>query len=206
MALTNTVKCTCGADIPVNETKCHHCGAEFKQSTEESAKRIEEICAEIGKITTDFQEKTTPAKTTSVNGFGTMLLDYRPVGDGLYEASRWITVAAIPLIPLSIWKIEPRKYTHLNAGERQFFNLVGKRSITLDRIVRPYFYEVLLVLPFLLAYKFLDLTIPVYFLSHHIGSWVAVGFVFLLIIAALVWVGFIFSRVHNASTAYKNKA
>ena len=154
----------------------------------------------------DPEEAMTPVRTTSFNGCGVMLVDYRPVADGVYEASRWVTIAGIPIVPLSVWKIRPIKYTQQIGTEKQFFGMLGKSRMTLDRFFRPYLILLIGALPLYLAYKFFDLSAVVYFFSRKIGTWFAVGFIVIMIVLVLVWFGFIMTRIHNADKAYKRKA
>jgi hypothetical protein len=179
---------------------------EHKDDRSEVAKaKLRELVDQVKALNQEFQEKLTPVKTTSFNGCGVMLLDYRPVGEGNVEATRWITMFGLPIVPLSVWKIRPRKYSQDARGEKQIFDLLGKRRVTPERIIRPYAIILGGVSPFVLAYLFADLRPVVYFLSRYLGSWVAVGFIFILIILTLAWAGFIFTRFHNANKAYRLK-
>jgi hypothetical protein len=165
--------------------------------------KINEITEQISQLREQMEESLIPVRTTSFNGFGIMLLDYRPVEDGNYEVTRWITACFLPLIPLSVWKICPKKYKYDQLGEQQSFQLLSKSGLTLSRILRPYLTLALGILPFVLAYYFLDLRPAVYYIGRTIGNWVAVGIIILLIILVLFWIGFIFTRFHNAEKAYK---
>jgi hypothetical protein len=167
---------------------------------------LRQLKERLSAINEDIQEITTPTRTTSFNGCGVMLLDYRPVEDGNYEASRWITLLGFPLIPLSVWKIHPRRYSQDARGERQSFNLLERRRLTLDRFLRPYLFLALGALPFVLAYYFVNLNPLIYFIGRTIGTGFAVAFIILLIILVLVWIGYIMTRFHNAEKAYKRKA
>jgi hypothetical protein len=207
----NQVKCpACQFDNLPGEANCQRCNAPLPQpavdaseSAEEQLRRLKE---RLSAINEDIQEITTPTRTTSFNGCGVMLLDYRPVEDGNYEASRWVTLFGFPLIPLSVWKIRPRRYSQDARGERQSFNLLERRRLTLDRFLRPYLWLALGALPFVLAYYFVNLNRPIYFIGRTIGTGFAVGFIILLIILVLVWIGYIMTRFHNAEKAYKQKA
>ena len=96
---------------------------------EESVDQTNEVESELKKITDQMrelrermEENLIPAKTTSFDGFGVMMLDYRSVEDGNFEATRWFTLCFVPIIPLSVWKIKPRKYKYDWSGEQQMFN------------------------------------------------------------------------------------
>jgi hypothetical protein len=204
------VKCpACSFDNSPDQAQCAECSSPLPQTPAEASSSAEEqlrqLNERIAALNDDIKETLTPARTTSFNGCGVMLLDYRAVEDGHYEATRWVTLFAFPLVPLSVWKIRPRRYSHDARGERQSFDLLERRRITLDRFLRPYLFLALGALPFVLAYYFTDLRPVVYFLSRTIGTWFAVGFIILLIILVLVWIGFIMTRFHNAEKAYKQK-
>lgn len=205
------VKCpSCEFDNPPLQANCQRCGAALPvtpgDSSEDAEEQVRRITERLAAINDEMREITTPVRTTSFNGCGVMLLDYRPVGDGNYEATRWVTAFGIPIIPLSVWKIHPRKFSQDIRGERQSFDLLDKRRITVDRFLRPYLFLALGALPFILAYYFTDLRPVVYGLGRMLGTWVAVGFMILLIVLVLVWIGFIMTRFHNADKAYKQKA
>jgi hypothetical protein len=205
-----TLNCPeCSFTNPFQSSSCRQCGTQLPQrnenSSEDAEAKLRELVDQLKALTEEFQEKLTPIKTTSFNGCGVMLLDYRPVGEGNVEATRWITMFGLPIVPLSVWKIRPRKYSQDARGEKQIFDLLGKRRVTPERIIRPYAIILGGVSPFVLAYLFADLRPVVYFLSRHLGSWVAVGFIFILIILTLAWAGFIFTRFHNANKAYRLK-
>lgn len=205
------VKCpSCAFDNSLEQANCSQCGASLPVTPVDSSNDVEEqvrrITERIAAINDDMRETRTPARTTSFNGCGVMLLDYRPVGDGNYEATRWVTVFGFPIIPLAVWKIHPRRYSQDMRGERQSFDLLDKRRITIDRLLRPYLIVALGALPFILAYYFADLRPVVYGLGRALGAWVAVAFIIVLIIMVLVWIGFIMTRFHNADKAYKQKA
>lgn len=169
----------------------------------ETETNLKEITEQLASIRERMEESLIPVKTTSFNGFGIMLLDYRAVEDGNYEATRWITACALPLIPLSVWKITPKRYKYDQQGEQQTFCLVGKSHLTITRILCPYLMVALGALPFVLAYYFLDLNPVLRIIGRAVGDWVSVGIIILLIILAMVWIGFIFTRMHNAEKAYK---
>lgn len=204
------VKCTsCSFDNAVGQENCGQCGAQLSNSSAdlspEAQAQLRRIKESISALNDEMREIMTPARTTSFNGCGVMLLDYRPVGDGNYEASRWVTLFGFPLVPLSVWKIHPRKYKQDHRGEQQSFDLLEKRRITIDRFFRPYLFLALGALPFVLAYFFVNLKPVIYFIGRKLGTGFAVGLIILLIILVLVWVGFIMTRFHNAGKAYKQK-
>lgn len=200
---------SCTFENPPEQANCQQCGVALPATSVDESKDAEEqlrqITERLAAINDDIREIATPTRTISFNGCGVMMLDYRPVEDGNYEATRWVTVFGFPIMPLSIWKIRPRRYSQDIRGERQSFDLLDKRRVTADRFFRPYLFLALGALPFLLAYYFGDLRPVVYGISRALGAWVAVGFIFVLIILVLAWIGFIMTRFHNADKAYKQK-
>jgi hypothetical protein len=203
-------KCpSCNFENPVQQASCQQCGAALPvtpvNASKEAEEQLRQITERLAAINDDIREITTPTRTTSFNGCGVMMLDYRPVEDGNYEATRWVTVFGFPIIPLSVWKIRPRRYSQDIRGERQSFDLLDKRRITVDRFFRPYLFLALGALPFILAYHFADLRPVIYGIGRALGTWVAVGFMIVLIILVLAWIGFIMTRFHNADKAYKQK-
>src|SRR5882724_3524448 len=158
--IMSVLKCpSCGRDAG-SGASCEQCGIALpidSNSSSAAEQKLIQLAAELQEAAENAQEAITPVKTTSFNGCGVMLLDYRPVEDGNYEATRWITFAGMPLIPLGVWKIQPRKYTHQFHGEKQFFSLLGKSRITIDRFFRPYLILAGGALPLYLAYLFLPL-------------------------------------------------
>jgi hypothetical protein len=204
------VKCnSCSFDNEAGQENCGQCGAALSngsaQLSPEAEAQLRRINESISALNAEMREITTPARTTSFNGCGVMLLDYRPTEDGYYEASRWVTLFGFPLVPLSVWKINPRKYKQDHRGEQQSFDLLEKRRITVDRFFRPYLFLALGALPFVLAYFFVNLKPVIYFIGRKLGTGFAVGLIILLIILVLVWIGFIMTRFHNAAKAYKQK-
>lgn len=199
----------CSFTNPSEIASCRQCGTQLPEHkdnrSEDAEAKLRELVDQVKALTEEFQEKLTPVKTTSFNGCGVMLLDYRPAGEGNVEAARWITMFGLPIIPLSVWKIRPRKYSQDARGERQFFDLLGQRRITPERVIRPYAIILGGASPFVLAYYFADLRPVIYFLSRQLGTWVAVGFMIILIILTLAWVGFVLTRFHNEDKAYKTK-
>lgn len=205
------VKClACSFDNAFGQGNCEQCGAPLSQAaggfSPETAEQLRKINESLAALNDSMREIKPPARVTSFNGCGLMLLDYRPVEEGNYEASRWVTLFGFPLIPLSVWRIRPRSYTQDHRGEQQSFDLLDKRRITMDRLLRPYLFLALGALPFVLAYYFLDLRPVVYGVGRALGSWVAVGLIIVLIILVLAWIGFIMTRFHNAAKAYKQKS
>ena len=95
--------------IPAQGLVCPSCGASVAEAVFAGhAERMRAITAKINNI---------PAPgPTSVNGWGTMLLDYRPRGDGTWDATRWFTIAGLPLIPLKRQRVRPIRSEAMISG------------------------------------------------------------------------------------------
>src|SRR6266498_1479908 len=90
----NSVTCsTCGSSTPIEQPVCVHCGADVSTAiqTQEAVRKIEDINKELAKSVDRMRELTTPVKTTSINGCGIMLLDYRRIDEDVCEVTRWVT-------------------------------------------------------------------------------------------------------------------
>ncbi len=89
-----------------------------------------------------------PAKSFyTFNGFGTTLLDYRKRDDGLHEATRWIVVLMIPLIPLSAYVIRLGEEERSYGRESQQFQIIEKIGLSPARVLWVYFLVALALVP-----------------------------------------------------------
>lgn len=66
---------------------------------------------------------------TTVNGFGTTRLDYRPLAEGLYRTTRQAAAAYIPLVPMGDYVIRPIPPTP-GPVRHQYQNGVERREPT----------------------------------------------------------------------------
>ena len=208
--MTNLTCPNCGFLDPDESSSCRQCGtsragATTVDGTEDINARLEEVRKQFEKLNDDLAEKLTPVRTTSFNGFGIMLLDYRQNGDekDVFEATRWVTAAGFPLIPLGVWRMKLKSYKRDYGSEKQSFNLLSKGRLSLDRIAKPYLIIAIGALPFVLSYFFLNLNPLLRIIDRNLGTWAAVGLIILLIILCLVWFGYIMTRFHNVDRAYK---
>lgn len=191
MKAVNCTNCSAENADARPDSKCRECGeplapALFQQSLDELKKLTENLPA---------AKKRTPS-FYSFNGFGTMLLDYRALPDGTYEAVRWVTALWVPLIPLAAYRIQPLEQERTYGRETSKFRVLEKASLSAARIARTYALAVAALLPPILGVVY----------STEInravrGLW-AVGL--MLLIAA--WSGYIvFSKIPNEGKAYKAK-
>jgi len=75
-------------------------------------------------------------------GTGVGLIDYRAVGRGQYEATRWFTLLYLPLIPGPTWIIRPRGSTTVDIGvavmTSHSFDFLGEKDTPPLRVLRTY--------------------------------------------------------------------
>lgn len=185
---------TCPACRAVNENveagaHCRACGESL------AAALLEQSIADLKSVTERMSRVAAPRKSFyTINGFGTTLLDYRPSGDGTYEATRWVTAMFVPLVPLGDYVVRPQEELRTYGRESFRFEIVERKSLSWGRVLRTY----------LLAA--VGLAVPVlYFwngkaVERAIGPYPAVA----LGLAAVVFGGYvIFYLIKNEHTAYK---
>ena len=114
-------------------------------------------------------------KPYSVNGTGIRLRDYRATGAGVYEATRWLTLFFIPLLPISTWLIRPGTAEGSGLGVEYQFQIIGSRPLRLAAVVRTYARTIAAIIPLALLI-WLD---P----AHGTAVW----FETTVVIAACVW-------------------
>jgi hypothetical protein len=188
-----TINClSCNFQNSLVDDSCKQCGESLALA------KIQRSVAEINETTARMQELTTPRKSFySFNGCGTMLLDYRGLADGTYEAVRWVTLFGLPIIPLSAYMIEPESQEHTYGRETSRFTIVGQSSLSIARVLRTYGMVVIGLLPIVVG------SLNNGFLNHTLGGPLA----FFAMLLAIAWaVYFIFFRLKNDSKAYKKKA
>ena len=188
-----TINCTsCNfANNLTNET-CTECGESLALA------KINRSVDEIKKTTARMRELTTPRRSFyTFNGCGTTLLDYRALVDETFQATRWVTVVGLPIIPLSAYVIEPESQERSYGQETSKFTIVGQTPISFARVFRTYGLVVIGLAPIIIG------SLNSSFLNRRLGGPMA----FFVILLAIVWgVYFIFFRLKNDSKAYKQKA
>ena len=113
-------------------------------------------------------------KPYSVNGTGIRLLDYCRVSADTYEATRWLTVLFIPLLPIGTLLVRPGTAEGVGTSMQYRFQLLGKRPMRWKRIGRMYAMTLLAGLP---------LTLAAYFETpgDNTNMWIAV------LLLSLIW-------------------
>lgn len=125
-----------------------------------------------------------------------MLLDYRALADGTYEATRWVTVFALPLIPLSAYVIQPDRQEHSYGRETSTFSILDKKPVSIARVLRTYALVIIALAPIIVGSYYSS------WMNRTLGGPKA----FLAMLAAIVWGGYIiFFRLKNDSKAYKKR-
>ena len=86
-------------------------------------------------------------KPFSVAGVGVRLLDYRPVNADVFEATCWITLFFIPIVPIATWLIRPGTAEAHRFGTFYRYQVVGTRPLRLAAVLRKYGMTVLAIFP-----------------------------------------------------------
>jgi len=187
-----TINCpSCEAQNTIADGAGKQCGESL------AVAKLQHSIDEISKATAKMRELTTPRKSFySFNGCGTMLLDYRALTDGTFEATRWVTIIGLPIIPLEAYVIEPESQEHTYGRETSKFSIVRKTSLSLARIFRTYGLAIAALLPIIVG------SLNSSWINRTLGGPLAA----LAMLLAIVWGGYlIFFRLKNDSKAYKKK-
>ena len=184
---------TCPACKSVNgadEESCGKCGESL------AAARLEQSIAGLRALNERMRHLHDKPKASfnSINGFGTTLLDYRPRGDGTWEAVRWVIALSIPLVPLGAYVIQPEKQERSHGRETSIFSVVDRAPLNAQRIVRTYLLVVVGLGPLIVGWA-----------NHRwVNRTLDGGPAFLLMLATAVWAGYIvLVRIKNDGPAYK---
>jgi hypothetical protein len=184
----------CPACKAVNEYEaenCAGCGEPLAMA------KLQEAMAGIRETTARLQHQqaaAAPGGFSSINGFGTMLLDYRPRGDGTWDAVRWVTAAGIPLVPLGAYAIQPIHEQHTYGRHTASFSVLERPPLAAQRVARTYLLLIIGLLPLMVG-----LLTDV--LDRTVGNGPAGFFVML---ACGVWAAYIvFIRIKNDGKVYK---
>jgi uncharacterized membrane protein len=192
MKVVNCTNCSEENVDATPESQCRQCGeslalALMQQSLDE-LKGLKEKLEAARKPTPSFY---------SFNGIGTMLLDYRALPDGTYEAVRWVTIVFLPVIPLSAYRIQPLEQERSYGRETSKFQVLGKAPLSAARVVRTYGLVFIGLLPIVLG--------SIY--SGEINRAMSGPKAFGLMILAVAWgIYILFFKIPNESKAYQAKA
>jgi hypothetical protein len=186
----DTILCpSCSTVNNLEETSCKNCGESLATA------KFERSVEELRKATEKLKDLTVPRKSFySFNGCGTMLLDYHALPDGTYEATRWVTLFALPLIPLSAYVIQPESQERSYGRETSKFSILDQKPLSITRILRTYGLVALGLAPVIIGWYYSP------WLNRTLGGPKA----FFAMLLAIAWgVYIIFFRIKNDSKAYK---
>jgi hypothetical protein len=187
-----TISCPdCHAVNNIDESNCSNCAASL------ASVKFDQNIDELRQLTEKLRDFNAPRKSfSSFNGCGTMLLDYRALPDGKYEATRWVTIFYLPIVPLSGYVIEPTSQEFSYGRQIAKFSIVDKAPISLARVLRTYLLVVIGLAPVILGW------LNSRTINHVLGGPRA----FFAMLATTIWGGYIiFFKLKNDSKAYKKK-
>jgi hypothetical protein len=176
------------ADADANSA-CARCGERLASAL------LRKHLDELKKLTERMQELTAPS-FKSFNGCGTTLLDYRELPDGTWEATRWVIVLGLPVVPLATYVIEPTRQESSYGQQSSYFKVLAKSRLSASRILRVYALVAVGLFP--IVWGSLNNSL----VNHTLGG----GYAALAMLASVAWGGYvIFWKLKNDGKAYKAK-
>lgn len=187
-----TIACpACKAVNDFEAQGCASCGESLATA------RLEEALAGLRATTQRMNHHAALASGggfSSINGFGTTLLDYRPRGDGTWEADRWVIAAGVPLVPLGGYVIQPHHEDYSYGRHSHSFTVLDRMPLSAKRILRIYALIVVGLLPVVLGWM------NARWLERTLGG----GKAFLLMLVCVAFAGYmVFARTRNDGKVYK---
>ncbi len=186
-----TLMCpTCGPVQPTDNQHCPTCEASLaEQAILQQIEALRQATAQLGQVTAQAKKPL----STSVNGTGTMLLDYRKRNEDTYTATRWIAFFYLPLIPLAQYHIRPIAQNPQPMQRTYRFDVLGKEGLEASSVLKTYGLAIIGVVPLLFAFLQMDL----------VNDLVGEGPGFFVTLGSIVWFVFIWFRFMNADKAFK---
>jgi hypothetical protein len=184
-----TVTCpSCGQGVTVEtSTTCPRCGASlFSQVLDAHTARLREVTATLN------QRPRSGGST--INGWGTTLLDYQPAGDRTWHATKWFTVAGLPLVPLQGLRVRPVRREGHSANLRLLYDVLEQGKPVPGRVLRTYAWALSAVVP-LLVFFFWGSLVKSLFGTGPLAFFVGV--------ALFAWAIVVLVRIHNSDKAFK---
>jgi hypothetical protein len=176
------------ADADANSA-CARCGEPLASAL------LRKNLDELKKLTERMQELTAPS-FKSFNGCGTTLLDYRELPDGTWEATRWVIILGLPVVPLATYVIEPTRQESSYGQQSSYFKVLAKSRLSASRILRVYALVAVGLFP--IVWGSLNNSL----VNHTLGG----GYAALAMLASVAWGGYvIFWKLKNDGKAYKAK-
>jgi hypothetical protein len=189
MKVVNCTNCSAENADAGPDSKCRECGEPL------SLALLQKSLDELKGLNAKLQEARAPS-FYSFNGFGTMLLDYRALPDGTYEAVRWVTAMFLPVVPLSAYRIQPIGQERSYGRETSKFQVLGKAPLSAARVARTYALAAAGLLPPILGVVY----------STQINRAVRGLWALGLMVLIAVWSGYIiFFKIPNEGKAYNAK-
>ncbi|HEU0298453.1 MAG TPA: hypothetical protein VFR37_03345 [Longimicrobium sp.] len=187
-----TIRCpVCETWNDYESRDCAACGQTL------AVAKIEEAAAAIRVTTARFAHQRAVAEGrgfSTIHGCGTTLLDYRPRGDGAWDAVRWVVVFGIPLIPLGGYVIQPMHEDHGYGHHSASFSVLDRFPLTPMRVARTYLLLVVGLLPLVLGWM------NARWLNRTVGGERA----FFVMLAAMAWAFyFVWLRPARAGNVYE---
>jgi hypothetical protein len=172
------------------DSKCAGCGEPLLTAL------LQESLDAIKRTTERMQELNAPS-FKSFNGCGTTLLDYRELPGGTWEATRWVIVFGLPVVPLTTYVIQPKRQESSYGQQQSYFNILGKGRLSASRILRVY--ALVFVGLFPIVWGSLNNTL----VNRTLGG----TYAFFAMLACIAWGAYIvFWKLKNDGKAYKAKA
>jgi hypothetical protein len=188
-----TISCpACNTVNSADTEACSQCDTSLAEA------KFQQSIDEINQLTERLRELNAPSRSfNSFNGCGTMLLDYRVLSDGTYEAMRWVTIFYLPIVPLSAFVIEPTGQDIKYGQQTSRFSIIDQRPVSIARVLRTYALVVVGLAPVILG--FLNSRA----INHTLGG----PWAFVAMLATIAWgIYILFFKLKNDSKGYKAKS
>lgn len=187
-----TIRCSACRTVNDYEARnCASCGEDL------AIAKIEEAAAGIRAATARFEHGRALREGrsfSSINGFGTELMDYRPRGEGRYEAVRWVIAGGIPLLPLGGYVIQPMHQDHSYGRHTASFAVLDQIPLRPGRVLRMYLLVAVGLLPLVLGWMN----------SRWLNRTVGEGRAFFVMLGAIAWaIYWVYVRPRNDGNVYK---
>lgn len=129
----DTVVCpTCTTASAIDHASCPRCGEPL------AGARLEQAVARTRALLERAGRTSRARRFSTVQGIGTMLLDYRPRGDGTYTVVRWFTVSGVPLVPLGGYVVDPVRQDHSHGAFTTWAIVLERTPFPLLRVLHTY--------------------------------------------------------------------
>lgn len=132
---------------------------------------------------------------SSVNGMGVTFLDFRKQGEGVYAATRWVTLFYLPLVPLGQLLVRPIALQADPMRRSYQYEILEKQPLSLGSVLKTYAMGLLAVVPLLFAFLRMD----------TVNDWVGEGPGFFVTLSTIAWFVFLVMRFANADRVFKKE-